>query len=153
MGFEYQKKLNPLIKYTCETQSSHSYLVQYKFSFPEQEKASFTLGFSCYGYNGQMRIQSQYFLRIDQSDLPQGFREKGLKIVDYKKIAKKAHNKDSQIRGGGVLALDQDKIYWVFSGRYPYRNPDGIGDEAMIVHTVTVDPYTGKIIASNNRRE
>ena len=54
---------------------------------------------------------------------------------------------------GGALVLTQDKIVWVFSKKEPYRDPSGFGDEAMISHTVWVNPYSGKVIADQTRRE
>lgn len=153
LGYECSDKLDTIMDNPCEAESRHSYRVKYKFNFPNEDRASFNLGFYCAGYYGKMHVQSEYFYRTNQSDLPKGFKDKGLKIVDYEKIHKIAHKKDVQLNGSGVLALDQDKIYWVFSGRKPYRSPDGIGDEAMVVHMVSVDPYTGKVIASSIRRE
>jgi len=153
IGSECSEKLDTIMDNPCEAQSRHSYRVRYKFNFPNQDNASFNLGFYCAGYYGKMHVRSEYFTRKYQSDLPKDFKDKGLDILDYATIEKKAKRKDSKVHGNGELALDQDKIYWVFSGRQPYDNPDGIGDEAMIVHIVTVDPYTGKIISSSNRRE
>ena len=153
IGYECPQKLDTIIDNPCEAESRHSYRVRYKFNFPNQDNASFNLGFYCAGYYGNMHVQSEYFYRTNQSDLPKGFKDKGLKIVDYEKIEKRAYRKDAQLNGRGELALSQNKIYWVFSGRQPYNNHDKIGDEAMIVHMVWVDPYTGKIIASSIRRE
>lgn len=153
IGYECPQKLDEIMDNPCEAESRHSYRVRYKFNFPNQDNATFNLGFYCAGYYGKMHVQSEYFTRKNQSDLPEDFREKGLDILDYEKIQKKAKKKNSKVNGNGELALDQDQIYWIFSGRQPYKNPDGIGDEASIVHIVTVDPYTGKIIFSSNRRE
>lgn len=153
IGYECSEKLDTIMDNPCEAQSRHSYRVRYKFNFPNQDNASFNLGFYCAGYYGKMHVQSEYFTRKNQSDLPKDFKDKGLDILDYATIEKKAKRKDNKVHGNGELALDQDKIYWVFSGRQPYENPDRIGDEASIVHMVWVDPYTGKIIASSIRRE
>ena len=70
-----------------------------------------------------MRIQSKYFYRHNHSDLPSGFKDMGLNIVAYHKIAAKASKEMSKYN-----------------------------DEAMIIKTVWVDPYTGKIIDSESRR-
>ena len=86
---------------------------------------------------------------------------KAFNDFDYQKIAKKASkemaknapNKEFRRWEGGVLVLAQDKIYWAFSRREPYHDPSGFGDEAMIVSRVWVNPYTGKIIGSEIRRE
>ena len=153
IGHECSVKLDTIMDNPCEAQSRHSYWVRYKFTFPNQDSASFKLGFSCSGYYGKMHVQSEYFTRKNQSDLPKGFKDKGLDILDYATIEKKAKRKDSKVHSNGELVLDQDKIYWIFSGRQPYKNPDGIGDEASIVHIVTVDPYSGKIIYNSNGRE
>jgi len=153
IGYKCTKKLDTITDNPCETYSRHSYLVRYKFSFPNQDNASFKLRFVCSGYFKKMHVQSEYFLRTNQSDLPAGFKDKGLRIVNYKKIAKKAYKKDSTLQGRGVLALSQDKIYWVFSSSEPYVHPNGIGDEAMIVHTAWLDPYSGNVIDSQIRRE
>ena len=152
-GYECTRKLDTITNNPCEANSRHSYQVSYKFSFHNKDSALFTLGYTCTGYFGQMHVQSEYFLRANQSDLPKGFKAKGLKLVSYKKIAKKAYKKDPLLTGKGVLVLNQDRIYWVFSCNVPYRNPDGIGDDASISHTVWLDPYTGKVIASQIRRE
>ena len=153
IGYECTQKLDTITDKSCEAYSRHSYIVRYLFSFPNQDNAFFKLGFVCTGFYGQMHVQSEYFLRKNQSDLPQVFKENGLKIVDYKKIVRKAYREDSQLSGGGVLALSQDKIFWVFSSSEPYRHPIPVGDEAVIVHTVWVDPYTGEIIGSQIRRQ
>ena len=153
IGYECTKKLDTITDKPCEAHSRHSYLVRYKFSFPNQDNASFRLGFSCTAYFGSVDVKSEYFLRTNQSDLPKDFREKGLKIVAYEKIVKKALKKDPLVGGNGVLALNQDRILWVFSTRRPYKNPDGIGDESSVSHTVWVDPYTGKLIANQIRSE
>jgi len=160
-GYKVTTRLAEFVDDPCEAQSSHRYTVNYKFSFPSEEKASFTLGFVCHGYQGKMTVQSKYFYRYNQSDLPEGFKKKGLNIIDYQKIAKKASkemaknapNKEFRRWEGGVLVLAQDKIYWAFSRREPYHDPSGFGDEAMIVSRVWVNPYTGKIIGSEVRRE
>ena len=89
-GYEVTTRLAELVDDPCAAQSSHRYTVNYKFSFPSEEKASFTLGFVCHGYQGKMTVQSKYFYRYNQSDLPEGFKKKGLNIIDYQKIAKKA---------------------------------------------------------------
>ena len=159
-AYKINKPLNEQIENPCLAQSNHRYTVDYKFSFPSEEKAFFTLGFVCDGYSGSMRIQSKYFYRHNQSDLPFGFKDMGLNIVAYHKIAGKAskemskYNDDKEPKrwDEAVLAINQNKIYWVFSHREPYRDPSGFGDEAMIVKTVWVDPYSGKIIDSESRR-
>ena len=153
LGYECTHKLDTIMSNPCEAESRHSYRVRYKFNFPNHDKASFTLGFDCDGYYGQMHVQSEYFTKINQSDLPSGFIDKGLDLIDFEKIKKKAKKKDSKVDGNGVLALGRDKIYWVFTGREPFNNPNNIGDEAMIVHVVWVDPYTGKVISSSISRE
>ena len=153
IGYECTEKLDTIMDNPCEAESRHSYRIRYKFNFPNQDNATFDLGFYCAGYYGKMHVQSEYFYRSEQSDLPKGFRDKGLEILDYKLIEKKAKKKNPKVNGNGLLALDRDQIYWVFSSRQPLINPNGIGDEAMMVHTVTVDPYTGKIISSSSRRE
>jgi len=161
IGFECTDKLDTITDTPCQVYSRHSYLVRYKFRFPDQAKAFFRLGFTCTGFNGHMNVESEYFSRPNQSDLPQGFKEKGLKIVDYKKIARKSSRriaKKTSEKGlmrweGGALVLTQDKIVWIFSKKEPYSDPSGFGDEAMIVYRVWVDPYTGKIIGSQNGRE
>lgn len=160
-GYKVKTKLAEFPDDPCAAVESQRYTVDYKFSFPSEERASFLLGFECDGYQGKMTIQSKFFYRQNQSDLPSGFKEMGLKIIDYNKIAMKAYkeidkitmNKESKRWEGGVLAFNQNKIYWVFSRREPYHDPSGFGDEAMIVSTVWVDPYTGKIIASESRRQ
>lgn len=153
IGYECTEKLDTIMDNPCEAESRHSYRIRYKFNFPNQDNATFDLGFYCAGYYGKMHVQSEYFYRSEQSDLPKGFRDKGLEILDYKLIEKKAKKKNPKVNGNGLLALDRDQIYWVFSSRQSLINPNGIGDEAMMVHTVTVDPYTGKIISSSSRRE
>ena len=161
IGYECTQKLDTILDNPCKAETRHSYFFRYKFCFPNHEKAFINLGFYCAGYYGKMHVQSEYFYRKEQSDLPTDFKAKGLEIVDYLKIAKQASKEMAKITGdkefklweGGVLALNQDKFYWVFSIREPYRDPSGFGDEAYIVHLVTVDPYTGKIISSSSRRE
>ncbi len=159
-GYKINKPLNEQTENPCIAQSNHRYTVECNFYFTSEENALFNLCLVCDGYLGNMRIQSKYFYRHNQSDLPGGFKEKGLDIMDYQKIAKKASkemaknapNEEIKRWDGGVLALNQNKIYWVFSRREPYRDPSGFGDEAMLVSTVWVDPYTGKIISSETRR-
>jgi hypothetical protein len=153
IGHECTQKLDTIMDTPCDAESRHSYRVRYKFNFPNQENATFNLEFYCAGYYGKMHVRSEYFTRKNQSDLPKDFRDKGLEILDFEIIEKKAKKENPKVNGDGELALDRDRIYWVFSGREPYINPNGIGDEAMIVNMVTVDPYTGKIISSSNRRE
>ena len=82
-AYKINKPLNEQIENPCLAQSNHRYTVDYKFSFPSEEKAFFTLGFVCDGYSGSMRIQSKYFYRHNQSDLPFGFKDMGLNIVAY----------------------------------------------------------------------
>ena len=152
IGYECTQKLDTRMDNPCGAESRHSYRVRYKFNFPNQENATFNLEFYCAGYYGKMHVQSENFTRKNQSDLPKDFRDKGLEILDFEIIKKKAKKENPKVNGDGDLALDRDRIYWVFSGREPYINPKGIGDEAMMVHTVTVDPYTGDIISSSSRR-
>ena len=152
--FDFYKCDRPrllLTEDTCATVERQDYLLKYTFRFPNEENAKFSLGFDCDIYHGEIHIQSEYFTRKNQSDLPVGFAQNGLEIVDYSSILKKARKKDPRaVSYGGELALDRDALYWVFSAVIPINNPDGDA-EMGVQHTVYLDPYTGKVVSHGVR--
>ena len=129
----------------CNSTERFDYNIEYLFTFPNIEFGNLKLKFTCSTLNGKINIQSYNFLRHEKSDLPQNFLKKGLKLVDYKSIKKKAFKKISgSVYEEGELVIFQDHIYWIFTGIENIINQEGDA-EMYIRHTVLVNPYNGKI--------
>jgi hypothetical protein len=142
------KKLNTLIYNPCEAKNRHDYEVNYFFKFPGSDNVKLNFGFACSGFHGKTLIQSKYYYRINKSDLPINFKQKGFKIISYDKIEKEAYKKEPIVIGNkGELVLGRSNIYWVFNVIKPVTNHQGDA-ELYMYYTVWIDPYSGDIIAN-----
>lgn len=133
----------------CGLNSRHQYLVEYSFTFHKANDAKLKLGFVCAGYNGKMHIQSEYFLRKEQTDLPRNFRRKRLRIMDYEFAKLLACATDSLLNANkntlqGNLVTTQQGIYWIFDRSGSISNPYGDA-ELSRRHTVWINPYKRKV--------
>jgi hypothetical protein len=124
------------------------YRLAYKFTFPEADSASFEILFVCAVYNGEMHVQSGYFLRHHRSDLPAGFSKKRMQIIGRARAIEIACAADTLLaahrhRLDAALALTQDALEWVVGFYETISNPEGDAEDA-VWRGKRVDPWSGE---------
>jgi len=126
------------------------YALTYVFTFPGTEGATLELPFVSSAYEGQVHVQSGYFMRTDSSDLPPGFIEKGLHVVGPDVAIDSACAADpflavNRHRLEAHLVLTPGALVWSVGLYQMIANPEGDAEEA-VYRGVRIDPYAGKVI-------
>lgn len=124
------------------------YAMYYTFSYPGVNEAAFPLIMYYSVYSGKGQMQSGRFLRPGKTDLPEGIKSKGTKVISFEEAKKNAIKKNPAIAGGNSsFVLGPDYFYWHFSFSHPDPHPGG--DALKIIsENVIVNPYNGKVISA-----